>query len=170
MPVFCIFSEEHFGNLSDVSEKEEEGEEESEEVIVTSRDKNLLLEELSSTVNLGEDLASTQADKERIFEASDAKGDGELTESEIRPWMKDADKPLRDEDNKVTAPADGKITKTEWDAETFKIPFVSQEKLAKLFPELKEGVPGEEPNIGDSHDDWGPSRHRRGRGRRGWQR
>ncbi|MCH2401885.1 MAG: dicarboxylate/amino acid:cation symporter, partial [Pirellulales bacterium] len=43
---------------------------------------------------------------------------------------------------------DGEITKTEWDAETFKIPFVSQEKLAKLFPELKEGVPGEEPNIG----------------------
>ena len=121
---------------------------ETEEVVITSRDKNLLLEQLEDQVNLGEDLASTQTDKERIFEASDANGDGELTESEIRPWMKDADKPLRDEDNKVTAPADGKITKTEWDAETFKIPFISQEKLAKLFPDLKEGLPGQEPNIG----------------------
>ena len=123
--------------------EEEEGEEESEEVIVTSRDKNLLLEELSSTVNLGKDLASTQADKASIFEASDTNSDGKLSGKEIKGWMKDADEPPT-KDGKP----DGEITKTEWDAETFKIPFVSQEKLAKLFPELKEGLPGQEPNIG----------------------
>ena len=123
--------------------EEEEGEEESEEVIVTSRDKNLLLEELSSTVNLGKDLASTQADKASIFEASDTNSDGKLSGKEIKGWMKDADEPST-KDGKP----DGEITKTEWDAETFKIPFVSQEKLAKLFPELKEGLPGQEPNIG----------------------
>jgi Na+/H+-dicarboxylate symporter len=123
--------------------EEEEGEEKSEEVIVTSRDKNLLLEELSSTVNLGKDLASTQADKASIFEASDTNSDGKLSGKEIKGWMKDADEPST-KDGKP----DDEITKTEWDAETFKIPFVSPKKLAKLFPELKEGVPGEEPNIG----------------------
>lgn len=117
--------------------------EESDEVIITSRDKNLLLENLGEQVNFGEDLSSTQGDKAKLFETSDTNGDGQLSAEEIKPWMKVADQPAA-----PNGTPDGEITREEWDEEAFKIPFISQEKLAKLFPELKEGLPGQEPNIG----------------------